>query len=406
MFKKNLVKKIATVFTAAMLTVMAVVPAFAAGTEDDGLIHPIKGSITSQEEMDLASNVSMSKEKYPYAGLWASTDSQLFETNEKIIEQLGNSYKEGSKVELLGLVSYFNREKKDNLEFYVSGVKANDNIKAVAVYEQYKLNSETEKWEREVSTYVCDTEVNADTEVNVLLPNELTSGKKNQFDIAFIRMTEVNNSTDSGKTDTTDTTKAPAFSNDAKLTDEAGNEVKAENVKSVITALDAVKTAEVNKVLTKNDVAISDSTVADYVDITLNDNNNKVVVLGNGTVVVTVPAKENMTADKYTVKVYHIKADGTMETVPAELTSEGVKITATSFSPYVIVYETKTAADTTKDTTTDATTSDTSATDAASNTQASDSTVKTGDSNAVVLYAAVCAMCVLAGAVALRKKRA
>ena len=34
-----------------------------------------------------------------------------------------------------------------------------------------------------------------------------------------------------------------------------------------------------------------------------------------------------------------------MEEVPAELTSEGVKITATSFSPYVVVYSEKTDAE-------------------------------------------------------------
>lgn len=128
----------------------------------------------------------------------------------------------------------------------------------------------------------------------------------------------------------------------------------------------------------------SEDASVDYVDIKLNDSNNKVVVLSNGTVVVTVPAKENMSADKYTVKVYHIKADGTMETVPAELTSEGVKITATSFSPYVIVYEAKASTE-------------------APSTSKDD--ISTGDSM-MVIYASLAMVLALAGAAAYSKKRA
>lgn len=108
------------------------------------------------------------------------------------------------------------------------------------------------------------------------------------------------------------------------------------------------------------------------------------MVLSNGKVVVTVPAKENMSADKYTVKVYHIKADGTMETVPAELTSEGVKITATSFSPYVIVYEAKASTE-------------------APSTSKDD--ISTGDSM-MVIYAAFAMVIALAEAAAYSKKRA
>ena len=202
---------------------------------------------------------------------------------------------------------------------------------------------------------------------------------------AFVRMSGV--SDDSQASSGTVTSKPKPkdeFSEDAKLTDEDGNEVKAEDVKSVVTALDETKTAEVKETLAKNDVAIAEDATVDYVDIKLNDSNNKVVVLSNGTVVVTVPAKENMSADKYTVKVYHIKADGTMETVPAELTSEGVKITATSFSPYVIVYEAKASTE-------------------APSTSKDD--ISTGDSM-MVIYASLAMVLALAGAAAYSKKRA
>lgn len=202
-------------------------------------------------------------------------------------------------------------------------------------------------------------------------------------DFAFVRMSGV--SDDSQNSSGTVTSKPKdEFSEDAKLTDEDGNEVKAEDVKSVVTALDETKTAEVKETLAKNDVTIAEDATVDYVDIKLNDSNNKVVVLSNGKVVVTVPAKENMSADKYTVKVYHIKADGTMETVPAELTSEGVKITATSFSPYVIVYEAKASTE-------------------APSTSKDD--ISTGDSM-MVIYASLAMVLALAGAAAYSKKRA
>ena len=202
-------------------------------------------------------------------------------------------------------------------------------------------------------------------------------------DFAFVRMSGV--SDDSQDSSGTVASKPKdEFSEDAKLTDEDGNEVKAEDVKSVVTALDETKTAEVKETLAKNDVTIAEDAAVDYVDIKLNDSNNKVVVLSNGTVVVTVPAKENMSADKYTVKVYHIKADGTMETVPAELTSEGVKITATSFSPYVIVYEAKASTETPS---------------------TSKDDISTGDSM-MVIYASFAMVLALAGAAAYSKKRA
>lgn len=60
MFRKALAKKITTVITAAVLTVMAVVPAMAAGKPDKGTIYPV-GSITSAKSHELASRVTMSR---------------------------------------------------------------------------------------------------------------------------------------------------------------------------------------------------------------------------------------------------------------------------------------------------------------------------------------------------------
>lgn len=58
MFRKGLAKKITTVTTAAMLAVVAVVPAMAADKEDDGFMHAQEiGSITSDVSRALASKV-------------------------------------------------------------------------------------------------------------------------------------------------------------------------------------------------------------------------------------------------------------------------------------------------------------------------------------------------------------
>lgn len=389
MFRKGLAKKITTVITAAVLTVMAVVPAMAAGTPDKGTIYPI-GSITSAKSHELASRVTMSRDKYPYSALyllsWENDYEKMFGTTEKIVEQLGNSYKEGADVELIGLVGYNNDNLDfyDTLEFNITNVEAGAKIVAIAIKDERTGISGPGNYVKK--TFVCDTTVDEDDLVKVSVTKdmmELTKSKYYRCDFAFVRMSGV--SDDSQASSGTVTSKPKdEFSEDAKLTDEDGNEVKAEDVKSVVTALDETKTAEVKETLAKNDVTIAEDAAVDYVDIKLNDSNNKVVVLSNGTVVVTVPAKENMSADKYTVKVYHIKADGTMETVPAELTSEGVKITATSFSPYVIVYEAKASTETPS---------------------TSKDDISTGDSM-MVIYASFAMVLALAGAAAYSKKRA
>ena len=389
MFRKGLAKKITTVITAAVLTVMAVVPAMAAGIPDKGTIYPV-GSITSAKSYELSSRVTMSRAKYPYSELhilnWENEYEKMFGTTEKIVEQLGNSYKEGADVELVGLVGYsnYNLDFYDTLEFNITNVEAGAKIVAIAIKNEWVGTSVP--YECVKKTFVCDTTVDEDDLVKVSVTKDMMKQTKSRYymcDFAFVRMSGV--SDDSQNSSGTVTSKPKdEFSEDAKLTDEDGNEVKAEYVKSVVTALDETKTAEVKETLAKNDITIAEDAAVDYVDIKLNDSNNKVVVLSNGTVVVTVPAKENMSADKYTVKVYHIKADGTMETVPAELTSEGVKITATSFSPYVIVYEAKASTE-------------------APSTSKDD--ISTGDSM-MVIYASFAMVLALAGAVAYSKKRA
>ncbi len=86
MFRKGLAKKITTVTTAAMLAVVAVVPAMAAGTPDKGTICPV-GSITSAKSNELASRVTMSRDKYSSSSLyllnWEYDYEKMFGTTEK-----------------------------------------------------------------------------------------------------------------------------------------------------------------------------------------------------------------------------------------------------------------------------------------------------------------------------------
>ena len=297
MFRKGLAKKITTVITAAVLTVMAVVPAMAAGIPDKGTIYPV-GSITSAKSNELASRVTMSRDKYSSSSLyllnWEYDYEKMFGTTEKIVEQLGNSYKEGADVELVGMVGYSNYQQifYDTLEFNITNVEAGAKIVAIAIKDERTGISGPGNYVKK--TFVCDTTVDEDDLVKVSVTKDMMQQTKFYMcDFAFVRMSGV--SDDSQASSGTVTSKPKdEFSEDAKLTDEDGNEVKAEDVKSVVTALDETKTAEVKETLAKNDVTIAEDASVDYVDIKLNASNNKVVVLSNGTVVVTVPAKENM----------------------------------------------------------------------------------------------------------------
>ena len=117
---------------------MAVVPAMAAGKPGTGTIYPV-GSITSAKSHELASRVSMSRDKYSYSELyllnWENEYEKMFGTTEKIVEQLGNSYKEGADVELIGLVGYsnYNLDFYDTLEFNITNVEAGAKIVAIAI---------------------------------------------------------------------------------------------------------------------------------------------------------------------------------------------------------------------------------------------------------------------------------
>lgn len=425
MVKKQLAKRITTAVVAGLLSVMMVMPVMAKGEPDDGLMHPWGSeSGTCEEALNYASTVTMDAAKYKnsydlsvtfdYNGKYPDSYPKLLglDSTEKVIKALGNSYKEGAKVEIVGMVTIEKTDgeaKNQELEFNVSGVKAGDNIKVIdrnwaagyGVSDEDVIN-------------VYDTEV-TDGKVVVTLDvvgnqKDVTAGGKVyktilSNSITFVKMTSESQdsseevpdkSPELSEDDKQDGTgdkevsdKLPEFSNDAKLVGADGKEVESKNVTTSTENLSESQIAEVKGKLATNNVVINDNSIVDYIDISLIDNSGNVVKLENGSVVITIPAKENVSADKYTVKVYHIKADGSMEEVPAELTSEGVKITATSFSPYVVVYSEKSA-------------------DIAQESEKTDADIKTGDAHNALVYAIVAVVAVLAGGacVLVKTKRA
>ena len=359
MIKKQLVKRITTAVVAGLLSVMMVMPVMAKGKQDDGLIHPWGSeSGTCEEALNYASTVTMDAAKYgksydlsvtfDYNGKYPGSYPKLLglDSTENVIKALGNSYKQGAKVEIMGMVTIQKTDgeaKNQELEFNVSGVKAGDNIKVI-----------DRNWAAGYG--VSDEDV-----INVY-DTEITDGK------VVVTLDVVGNQKD---------------------VTAGGKEVESKNVVASTENLSEAQVTEVKEKLAANNVVINDNSIVDYVDISLVDNSGNVVKLENGSVVITIPAKENVSADKYTVKVYHIKADGSMEEVPAELTSEGVKITATAFSPYVVVYSEKSA-------------------DIAQESEKTDAEIKTGDAHNALVYAIVAVVAVLAGGacVLVKTKRA
>ena len=375
MIKKQLVKRITTAVVAGLLSVMMVMPVMAKGKQDDGLIHPWGSeSGTCEEALNYASTVTMDAAKYgksydlsvtfDYNGKYPGSYPKLLglDSTENVIKALGNSYKQGAKVEIMGMVTIQKTDgeaKNQELEFNVSGVKAGDNIKVI-----------DRNWAAGYG--VSDEDV-----INVY-DTEITDGK------VVVTLDVVGNQKDvtaGGKVYKTILSNSITF---VKMTSESQD-----NNADVSEKLSEAQVTEVKEKLAANNVVINDNSIVDYVDISLVDNSGNVVKLENGSVVITIPAKENVSADKYTVKVYHIKADGSMEEVPAELTSEGVKITATAFSPYVVVYSEKSA-------------------DIAQESEKTDAEIKTGDAHNALVYAIVAVVAVLAGGacVLVKTKRA
>ena len=404
MIKKQLVKRITTAVVAGLLSVMMVMPVMAKGKQDDGLIHPWGSeSGTCEEALNYASTVTMDAAKYgksydlsvtfDYNGEYPGSYPKLLglDSTENVIKALGNSYKQGAKVEIMGMVTIKKTDgeaKNQELEFNVSGVKAGDNIKVIDRNWAAGYGVSNEDVINVYDTEVTDGKVVVTLDV-VGNQKDVTAGGKVYKTILSNSITFVKMTSESQDNSADVSEKSPEFSEDAKIVDADGKEVGSKNVVASTENLSEAQVTEVKEKLAANNVVINDNSIVDYVDISLVDNSGNVVKLENGSVVITIPAKENVSADKYTVKVYHIKADGSMEEVPAELTSEGVKITATSFSPYVVVYSEKSA-------------------DIAQESEKTDAEIKTGDAHNALVYAIVAVVAVLAGGacVLVKTKRA
>ena len=130
-----------------------------------------------------------------------------------------------------------------------------------------------------------------------------------------------------------------SISNDAKILDEKGNEVSAD--RAVIEAVEAIQAVVENakKVLEEKGIVIPSNAHVDFFEVDLKDVEGNVLKLADGSVRFFVPVKDEYDPGKYILKAYHVLPDNTCEEVSVEWVDGKPCVTATSFSPYVIVYE-------------------------------------------------------------------
>ncbi len=140
------------------------------------------------------------------------------------------------------------------------------------------------------------------------------------------------------------------FSEDAKVVDADGNPVELDQVaiQAVQARIEVVEQAKA--ALEEKGVVIPTNAHVTVWDIDLTDPDGNVVRLADGSVNFYMPAERGIDGTGYTAKVYHVLPDGSCEEVKSEWVQleDGtfrLQVTATSFSPYVVVYSEK-AADT------------------------------------------------------------
>ena len=97
------------------------------------------------------------------------------------------------------------------------------------------------------------------------------------------------------------------------------------------------------KGFTAGGILIADGSTVDYYDIELQDENGQAVMLESGKIQITFAYKEGIDYSKVNVIVYHLnEKTGVIEKLETQLTSEGIRFEADSFSPFAVYYENKT----------------------------------------------------------------
>ena len=131
--------------------------------------------------------------------------------------------------------------------------------------------------------------------------------------------------------------KAVEVSDDVKFVDENNNGVATGSVSI------AKETASEEQVAAVKEAAASAENVnitdkAEIVDISLKNEEGNVIKLSNGTLKISLKKDADVDYTKYTVVVYHLKDDNTLEKLDVTVSDDAISFVTGGLSPFVIDY--------------------------------------------------------------------
>ena len=135
------------------------------------------------------------------------------------------------------------------------------------------------------------------------------------------------------------------YSDDLKVTDEDGEVVPVGELQLIVSDIDDAKKEAVLEAIERyaQTFHVDENNTALY-DLSLVDNNKAHVVIKNGKIKICLKYPDSLAGkyNQYTFKLYHQKADGTIEEVPVTCKANGIWFEATDFSPYALAWNAST----------------------------------------------------------------
>lgn len=128
---------------------------------------------------------------------------------------------------------------------------------------------------------------------------------------------------------------------DVVVKDAAGKTVALDALTLVITRAASEIEREMNQAFSKNSIIIGEGVLAKYYDISLVDAAGNKVTVENGNIQILFAYPEEINITDYGFAVYHLNADGVLESMNITLTAEGIAAEVSDFSPYALVYQAK-----------------------------------------------------------------
>ena len=131
--------------------------------------------------------------------------------------------------------------------------------------------------------------------------------------------------------------KAVEVSDDVKFVDENNNGVATGSVSIVKETASEEQVAAVKEAAASaENVNITDK--AEIVDISLKNEEGNVIKLSNGTLKISLKKDADVDYTKYTVVVYHLKDDNTLEKLDVTVSDDAISFVTGGLSPFVIDY--------------------------------------------------------------------